>query len=281
MTKTFNASNKPEGYANTFATQYSSEELKIAVLTNSSLEIYRYRTPDEIFESLIDNPLPFILNYGLTEACSSALFVTCKFDKSELLRSKALTFYTVGIPGAIDIKPSYSRNIVTSLLSRSSLSSTTPQKSTMSLDTLRSQHSSRSENDVGYDVDDVILSPRFYGSTLLITRLFRDVWRKNVFVSDPKVTSSQTNNSSKENNVITNISVSKSDIEYYLSSISILGEFFTKYGDTIATVSSANVVTENGYKTFDKSEDVANQAESIAFNSLFKLVQSMKEALSF
>lgn len=281
LTKTFNASNKPEGYANTFATQYSSEELKIAVLTNSSLEIYRYRTPDEIFESLIDNPLPFILNYGLTEACSSALFVTCKFDKSELLRSKALTFYTVGIPGAIDIKPSYSRNIVTSLLSRSSLSSTTPQKSTMSLDTLRSQHSSRSENDVGYDVDDVILSPRFYGSTLLITRLFRDVWRKNVFVSDPKVTSSQTNNSSKENNVITNISVSKSDIEYYLSSISILGEFFTKYGDTIATVSSANVVTENGYKTFDKSEDVANQAESIAFNSLFKLVQSMKEALSF
>lgn len=283
LTKTFKASNSPEGFSNVFAVQYSAGDLKIAVLTNCSLEIYRYRTPDEVFEELVDNPLPFILNYGLAEACSSALYVTCKFDKSEILRSKALTFYTVGIPGAIDIKPTYNRNIVGSLLSKSSLS-TTPQKSNLSLDSLRSQTTTRSENDSGFDVDDVILSPRFYGSVLLITRLFRDIWRKSVFTIDAKVSTIPTTanlNAKDGKNVITNISVTKTDIEYFLSSISILGEFFNSYGDTIAAPTATAVVSENGYKTLDKSEDVANQAESIAFNSLFKLVQSMKEALSF
>lgn len=88
----FNATTKPQGFANEFATQYTSETLRVAVLTSTSIEIYKYRTPDEIFEDLIDNPLPFVLNYGAAEACSTALFVTCKSNKSEKLRSNALTF---------------------------------------------------------------------------------------------------------------------------------------------------------------------------------------------
>lgn len=92
----FNATTKPQGFANEFATQYTSETLRVAVLTSTSIEIYKYRTPDEIFENLIDNPLPFVLNYGAAEACSTALFVTCKSNKSEKLRSNALTFFNYG-----------------------------------------------------------------------------------------------------------------------------------------------------------------------------------------
>ena len=177
----FNATTKPQGFANEFATQYTSETLRVAVLTNTSVEIYKYRTPDEIFEDLIDNPLPFVLNYGAAEACSTALFVTCKSNKSEKLRSNALTFLTMGIPGVVDIKPVYNRysvSTVSSLLSKPTLATTTNLQQSL---TGFNRPSSTNKED--FDLDDVILSPRFYGIALLITRLFRDIWGRHVFTT--------------------------------------------------------------------------------------------------
>lgn len=274
LTSLFNATDKPSGYANEFATQYNSENLRIAVLTNTSVEIYRYRTPDEVFESLIDNPLPFVLNYGLTEACSSALFVTCKFNKSEVLRSKALTFLTVGIPGMIDIKPAYNRysvSTVNSLFSKPTLAAT-PQKS-LTNSTLSTTN---------LNLDDVLLSPRFYGIALLISRLFRDIWNKNIFITDSHAKFDNNHLIIKDSllneNFISSMSVSKMDVEYYLSSISILNEFFSSYADSITQVIAPSLPSES---TKNKYDEVANQAENIAVNALIKLVQSMKEALSF
>lgn len=284
LTPTFNATQKPQGYANEFATQYSSENMKIAVLTSSAVEIYRYRTPDEVFEALIDNPLPFVLNYGVSEACSTALFVTCKLNKSEMLRSAALTFFTVGIPGVVEIKPKYNKYVMSSM---GSFLSTTPQKA-LSLygQNFATPGTTLKANQSGnFDLDDVILSARFYGIAFLITRLFRDIWDKQVF---------QVNNSAKfdanshvikdslENkNLITGTSISKLDVEYYLSSITILNEFFNSYADSITTVSTGIVSNGTGINSVDKSEEVANQAENIAVNSLIKLVKSIMEALSF
>lgn len=287
LTPTFNATQKPEGYANEFATQYNSENLKIAVLTNNAIEIYRYRTPDEVFESLIDNPLPFLLNYGVPEACSTALFVTCKLNKSEVLRSAALTFFTVGIPGIIDIKPTYNKYMVSTVSSlfKKPTSEATPKKlvggSSHLISTPGTALASQSKSN--FDLDDVILSARFYGIALLITRLFRDIWNKQIFTlkDDPKVNvTKQLSESPQDKNLIRNISISKPDVEYYLSSISILNEFFTAYGDSL-TIVYPPVSTNTDGKFVDKSEEVANQAESIAVNSLIKLVQSIMEALSF
>lgn len=283
LTPAFNATQKPEGYANEFATQYSSENMKVAVLTNGAVEIYRYRTPDEVFETLIDNPLPFVLNYGVSEACSSALFVTCKLNKSEMLRSAALTFFTVGIPGVVEIKPKYNKYVMSSI---PSFLSTTPQK-TLSLygQNFATPGTNMKANQSGnFDLDDVILSARFYGIAFLITRLFRDIWDKPVFQLNPSATFNSTNPAVKESledkNIIVGTSISTPDVEYYLSSITILNEFFNSYGDSITTVSTG--VISNGIgNSVDKSEEVANQAEDIAINSLIKLVKSIMEALSF
>lgn len=284
LTPTFNATQKPEGYANEFATQYSAENLRIAVLTNSAVEIYRYRTPDEVFESLIDNPLPFLMNYGVPEACSTALFVTCKLNKSEMLRSAALTFFTVGIPGIIDIKPKYNKymaSAVSSFFNKASLDAT-PKKPLQG--TSSSATSLISDAKTNFSLDDVTLSARFYGIALLITRLFRDIWGKQIFVTyrENCESSSRTlKDPSAEKNVIVGMSVSKSDVEYYLSSITILNEFFNMYGNSLTVIypplSSGDI---NG-RPIDKSEEVANQAENIAITSMIKLVQSIMEALSF
>ncbi|KAG0660549.1 hypothetical protein C6P45_001566 [Maudiozyma exigua] len=274
LTSTFNATTKPGGYANEFATQYSADDLRVAVLTQTSVEIYRYRTPDEVFESLIDNPLPFVLNNGLSEACSTALYVTCKFNKSEIIRSKALTFLTVGIPGVIDIKPSYNRyspSTVTSLLSKPSLTSAAQRI-----------NNNASLSTTNFNLDDVILSPRFYGIAMLIARLFRDIWDKNIFISSQTAKFNKTNELIPESlhneNFVNGISISKMDIEYYLSSILILNEFFSNYGDSITQVIAPSLPTDNSK---NKYQEVANQAENIAVNSMIKLVHSMKEALSF
>lgn len=283
----FNGANKPEGYANAFATQYSVEPLKVAVLTNTSVEIYKYRNPDQILESLINNPLPFIVNYGLVETCSSALFVTCKFNKSESLRSNALTLFTVGIPNVVEIKPTYNKyanSAVSTLLGKPSLNLMTPQKSSTELsktaNTLSTPNVSGANN---FNLDDVILSARFYGTALLIARLFRDIWDKDIFQLDPHVKINPDNSvmksSIKGDNIITKIVVSRGDIEYYLSSVMILNEFFQSYGNSITTIT--NISPINGEKVVDKGEDVAHQAENVAMNAVIKLLQSIKESLSF
>ena len=157
---------QPQGYANAFASQYNAEPLKIAVLTSNAVEIYGYRRPDEIFESLIENPLPFIHNYGLSEACSTALYLTCRFNKSEHVKASALGFLLAGIPGVVEIKPQYLRD-------SGSLSSITPE--------------TPNKFDDG---NGIALSPRFYGSALLVTRLLSQIWEEKVFTSKmiPKTT---------------------------------------------------------------------------------------------
>ncbi|SCV01394.1 LANO_0F11562g1_1 [Lachancea nothofagi CBS 11611] len=277
----FNATNKPEGYANEFATQYTSSEFKVAVLTSSTVEIYRYRNPDAVFESLIENPLPFVLNYGLTEACSTALFVTCKFNKSEALRSNALTFFAVGLPGVTDIKPRYSTfasSAIPTILSKPSMIST-PQRPSSEADKVGFALSRTDDN---FNLGDVVLSPRFYGIALFIARLFRDIWDKPVFVKNPTakfdLQSKLRKNLANEDNLIDSISSIKSDVEYYLSSVMILNDFFDTYGNTISSIS---IPSFQNAKNVDRSEEVANQAENIAINSLIKLIHSMKEAFSF
>ncbi|QLL31711.1 hypothetical protein HG536_0B05760 [Torulaspora globosa] len=283
LTPTFNATQTPEGYANEFATQYSSENLKVAVLTNSAVEIYRYRTPDEVFEALVDNPLPFLINYGVPEACSTALFVTCKLNKSEMLRSAALTFFTVGIPGIVDIKPRYNKYMVSTVSSFFDKPSfdATPKKS---LHTTPSGGAiSMPDSKASFSLDDVTLSARFYGIALLITRLLRDIWSKQIFVTyRPERFNSKVKEGSSEGGTIAGMSVSKADVEYYLSSIAILNEFFNMYGNSLTVVYPSIISgSDISGKPIDKSEEVANQAENIAINSMMKLVQSIMEALSF
>ncbi|QID84645.1 hypothetical protein GRS66_007160 [Saccharomyces pastorianus] len=238
LTKCFNNTLTPHGYSNVFASQYNAEPLKIAVLTSNAVEIYGYRKPDEIFESLIENPLPFIHNYGLSEACSTALYLTCRFNKSEHVKASALGFLAAGIPGVIEIKPKYFGD-------SGSLSSTTPN-----------------ELNESNDGNGIVLSPRFYGSALLVTRLFSQIWEEKVFTFKmiPKTEKINT----------FGISITRPQVEYYLSSISVLADFFNIHRSSFVSFlapSDANVTT-------------ASDAESIAMDALIVLINSIKDVLS-
>lgn len=167
---------------------------------------------------------------------------------------------------------------MSSLLSKPAIAST-PQKSTLDSEKLGFAITRTDEN---YNLDDVILSPRFYGISLFIARLFREIWDKPVFDRNTNskfdFQSQVVKSSIGTENLIRSISNSKADVEYYLSSIMILNEFFDTYGNSISSIS---VPSFQSGKNIDRAEEVANQAENIAINSLIRLIHSMKEAFSF
>ncbi|CAI4060434.1 Nup157p SKDI_05G1850 [Saccharomyces kudriavzevii IFO 1802] len=238
LTRCFNHTSTPQGYANVFASQYSVEPIRVAVLTSNAVEIYEYRTPDEVFESLVENPLPFIHNYGLSEACSTALYLACKFNKSEHVKASALGFFSAGVPGIVDIKSKHSQE-----------NSNVPPKTPKIFD----------ETDLS---DGIVLSPRFYGSALLVTRLFSQVWEEKVFVFKKA--------SKTEKLDIFGISITKLQVEYYLSSISVLADFFNIHRPSFVPFLVPR----------DSNAITVSDAESIAMDALILLINSIKDAFS-
>ncbi|CCH44720.1 Nucleoporin [Wickerhamomyces ciferrii] len=265
LSSTFNATDRPQGYANEFATQYISGDFEVAVLTNTSLQIYRFRKPDLVFESLVEDFLPFVNKYGIMESTSTALYVTCKYNISKTIRSNAFSFFTLGIPNIVEFKPRY----VSSNFSNTSLINSV----------LQSSNNGTNE----FKFENVILSPRFYGIVTLIGRLFREIWDKQVFQISKDVKYEKTGgelikNSIFENEFLNGLNIDQSQIEFFLSSISVLNEFFQTYGNSIACFIPPSSFNN---KNLDKSEEFANQAENIAINSIIRLIISIKEALSF
>jgi nuclear pore complex protein Nup155 len=257
LTPTFNATERPRGYANEFATQYTKGVFEVAVLTNTSLQIYKFRTPDLVFETLSEDLTAFVSKYGLLESASTALYVTCKFNLPKTIRSNAFTFFTLGIPNIVDFTPKYrlsSSSMVISVLSN--------------------------KNEM-FSFSNVILSPRFYGIVTLIGRLFRDIWDDGVFTIGKDIKYNKDGSPLKssvfENEYLHSVNIDQGNLEFLLSSISVLNEFFQTYGNSIACFIPPSFNNRN----FDKAEEFANQAENIAINSAIRLVTSIKEALSF
>ncbi|KAH3682893.1 hypothetical protein WICPIJ_006149 [Wickerhamomyces pijperi] len=267
LAKPFNATDRPQGYSNEFATQYDHKSpYEVAVLTNTSLQIYQFRTPAMVFETLTDDFTTFVNKFGLLEAASTALYVSCKYNISKTIRSNAFNFFTMGVPNVIEWKPIYRSRLGSSVSSTSLLGTG------------------------GYSFSDVVLSPRFYGTITVIGRLFREIWNEKVFQVNKDVKFGLKDgvldrSSLFENEFLDSVNIGLNDLEFYLSSISVLNEFFQTYGNSIACfISPANSNSNSGSttgRTYDKAEEFANQSENIAFNAAIRLIISIKEALSF
>ncbi|OWB73476.1 hypothetical protein B5S31_g3219 [[Candida] boidinii] len=246
LSSSINATEKPRGYNNDFASQYVKTPLEIGVLTATGLHIYRYRTPDLILEdSLTDKTFKdFSLKYGSEEACSTALYLACKFGKSELSKNIATKLY---ISGGENSK----------------------------LDKLLTPV-----------IDNVELSDRFYGVLILLSRLVREFWNKEVFKLNPKIKYGNDGfidiNSVKElkdlKSIIVNLTIKKSEIEYFLCSLLIIINFFEENKKNIPGLSPPNSVYELNK---EKEKEICLQADHIGFNAILKLLSSLKEGLSF
>lgn len=253
LTPSMNATNQPNGYANILASQYTKQPLKFAVLTNFGIQIYEFKTPDKIINSLNEEIIEnFIEENGFEETCSTLLYLSCSYGhhaSSDLFKRKAqMLFATCGNNARLmEIKSNPSPAIFN-------------QKD---------------------DNDQVILSDRFYGTCLLVARIFRDYWNNKVFLPLPHIKFNSLNqvdsNTVKDNLLIKGLNISKKQIEYFMGSVIVLIEFFMENGSNIQGLNAPNYSSDPN--RFDN--EICLRTEHIAFTSMLKSLNSMKEALSF
>lgn len=260
LSPSMNASNTPNGYANVLASQYTKKPLQFAVLTNYGISIFQYRTSDQIIglleESVLQN---FIEENGYEETCSSLLYLACSSSYKtggDLAKRKAeLLFANAG--------------------NNARLVENTNGNA-------KNQHAAIQPSHTQPVADQVVLSDRFYGTCLLISRLFREVWSKKVFTPLPHIkllpNGSVEVASVKEDNLLINgLGVDKSQVEFFIGSVLVLIDFFN---DNLARIPGLDAPSYSSDPSKLENEACA-RAEHIAFTSIIRSLNSMKEALSF
>lgn len=261
LTPSMNATDTPNGYANVLASQYSKKPLKFAVLTNYGILVYQFKTSDQIISSLKDEVLEnFIEENGYEETCSTLLYLSCSqgyFSGKDLFHKTASMLFSHAGNNA-------------RLSENASTVSSGPS------------HLPLQPSDSKRMVEQVVLSDRFYGTCLLISRLFRDFWNKKVFTPLPHIKMLNDGSvevlSLKEGNLIVKgLSMTKDQVEFFIGSVFVLLEFFN---DNLNDIPGLNAPSYSSDPTKLENE-VCMRAEHIAFTSIVRCLNSMKEALSF
>lgn len=231
LTPSMNATNQSNGYANILACQYTKEPLKFAILTNYGIQIFQYQTPDKLLKDLNDERIEnFVEENGFEETCSTLLYLSC--STNYLNRKAIMLFSTIGNNARI-------------------------------IDEVNNLNPSNINNN---EKNQVVLSDRFYGTCLLISRIFRDYWSIKIFNQQKE----------KDQSKIL-ININKAKIEYFIGSVIVLLEFFTNFSNNIPGLNAPNYSSDP--TRFDN--EICLRSEHIAFTSVIKSLNSMKEALSF
>ncbi|OBA20947.1 nucleoporin-domain-containing protein [Metschnikowia bicuspidata var. bicuspidata NRRL YB-4993] len=260
LTPSMNATETPSGYANILASQYTKKPLEFAVLTNYGISVYRYRTPDQIISSLDDKVIEnFIEENGYEETCSTLLYLACSAKQKTadiLLKRKAQLLF------------SHAGNNARLIESQSSH----PTQAHASIMPSESQPM----------VELVVLSDRFYGTCLLISRLFRDMWSVKVFAPLPHIKtlkngSVEVSSVKEDNLLIEGVTINKQQVEYLMGSVIVLLDFLNENRTNIPGLNAPSYSSDPS----KLENEVCVRAEHIAFTSILRSLTSMKEALSF
>lgn len=261
LTPSMNATDTPNGYANVLASQYTKEPLKFAVLTNYGIIIYQYRTSDQIISSLKDEVLEnFIEENGYEETCSTLLYLACSqgyFAKKDLFHKTATMLFSHAGNNA---RLSENASVISSGASHLPIQPSESKRM----------------------AEQVILSDRFYGTCLLISRLFKNFWNQKVFAPLPHIKTLNDGSvevlSLKEGNLIVKgLAMSKSQVEFFIGSVYVLLEFFNENQNEIVGLNAPSYSSDPS----KMENEVCMRAEHIAFTSIVRSLNSMKEALSF
>jgi Nuclear pore complex subunit len=266
LTPSMNATNTPNGFANISASQYTKQPLKFALLTNFGIIIYQFKTSDQILKSLKEETIEnFIEENGFEETCSTLLYLSCSYghhNANDLFKRKAqILFSTCGNSARLTDNTQIQTN---------------PHLSH------QNQLANIGSNESHPTVDQVVLSDRFYGTCLLISRLFRDHWNNKVFLplKHIKLTPSgevEVASIKDDNLLIQGLNIDKKQVEFFIGSIIVLIDFFMENGNTIQGLSAPSYSSDPS----QFESEVCLRAEHIAFSSIIKSLNSMKEALSF
>ncbi|ODQ78179.1 hypothetical protein BABINDRAFT_162851 [Babjeviella inositovora NRRL Y-12698] len=259
--------------ANVYASQYLHDSMEFAVLTNMGVNFFRYRTPDVVLQHALqagpgpDHLQSFMELNGMEETCSSLLYLSCKIIGGG-----------TGFESSTGRPTAAFRHQVQTLFATSGLNARMPVKALTATPFSRLPVPMASQ--APQTVDQVILSDRFYGIVLLVSRLFREYWHQKVFVpleNIKLVLNGILKDSVKDDVVIKNLNTSLEQLEFFIGSILILLEFFERFGNSIPGLNAPQIVTD----PFNAQSEVCIRAEHMALTALLKLLHSMKEALSF
>lgn len=264
-----NATETPTGYANVLATQYIKKPLKFAVLTNFGIHVYQFRTADQILNSLGEETLEnFMEENGFEETCSSLLYLSCSYGNhnNDILKRKAQSLFATCGNNARLQQHQQQPNTQSSGLLQQVIPSHQQQSS---------QHPT---------IDQVILSDRFYGTCLLISRLFRNYWNTKVFTPLPHIKHISQSplqidlSSIKEDNLlIQGLNIDKRQVEFFIGSVMVLIDFFIENGNSVQGLNAPNYSSD----PTRFGNEICLRGEHIAFTSILKSLNSIKEALSF
>lgn len=259
LTPSMNNTECPAGYANICASQYSKEPLKFAIVTNFGIVIYRFRTAENMLGQLQDHVIEtYMQDYGLEEACSVFLFLSC----------------SLGRRGPND---AYKR--------RAQLLFSASGHNARQADTgsalLPSGASAWNHNQDAH-IERVVLSDRFYGTLLLVSRLVSQFWDHKVFSPFPHIKidgrgTVDTLSIKQDNLLIMGLNIKRDQAEFLTGSLVVLLDFFMENSQSIPGLSTPDYSSDPSQ--FDS--EVCLRAEHIAFSSIIKSLCAMKEALSF
>lgn len=258
LTPSMNATNTPNGYANVLASQYLKPPLKLAILTNFGIIIYQFRTSDQILKSLNESTIEnFIEENGFEETCSTLLYLACSYghyNLNDLFKRKAQLLFS-----SCSNNPRLINKVIT-----------------------QPHHHAQVNTDSHATVEDVILSDRFYGTCLLVSRLFREYWGRTVFLPLPHIKlgtngSVEAASIKEDNLLVKGLNINKKQVEFFIGSVIVLIDFFLENGSSILGLSAPNYSSDPS----QFESEVCLRAEHIAFTSIIKSLNSIKEALSF
>ena len=288
LNDSMNATNTPNGYANIAASQYTKEPLRIAILTNFGIMVYQYRTPDQILRPLKDEVVEnFMEENGYEETCSTLLYLACSYgqhDENDLFERKAqVLFSTCGNNarlGNLALRSSTSAALIPhhQQFSQSSITAAAGAAAGSG----GAANGASASNNSQPTVEQVVLSDRFYGTCLLISRFLKDIWNQKVFTPVPTLKLAisgdvEVASIGESKVIIQSVSIDKKVIEYFIGTIVVLIDFFQKNGNNIQGLNAPNFSSD----PLQYENEVCVRAENIAFTSILKSLKSMKEAFSF
>lgn len=322
----------PRGSANVYATQYLSDPLEFAVLTNGGIQFFQYRTPDVLLQQALmpgatggqvvakgalqhDDRVfrEFVDQNGLEETCNSLLYLLCKlvshndFDgrATELFKQQVLYLFSVCGKGARTVlgrTPGLQFPLVEAAGAANGTASAPVQSQAppqlahrLLMLSVASDAASLSTVAVAANAvnaaapqsadptsPSIMLSDRFYGTVLLVLRLFRTLWHSKVF--SPVEHLKFTPNGGvivlliKDDGVVVkNLHVTKDQLEFYIGLVVVMLEYFEQYGHTVPGMHVPTVVGD----PYNTQQEVAMRTEHLALVAMRRLLQQMKEGLLF
>lgn len=274
-----NNASLPNGYSNIYANQYTNVPLTIDILTAKGLITYKLKTSDEILDELIicslKNTNDEESSRSHTENMASESAMTKKKKDTEIKDVQTASNAFMAKHGLIEF---YLNSLFNSMkLNTSSLSKNEALKMFLSSYTdAEIPETASAQNPF------VHLSPKYYAIVLLVSRLFRDIWSKPVFVKNPEYKLSKNDKENLVNTrLINGISISKVNLEFYLSSIFILDDFLERHEYLLTSKNSLSANIKSKKQSGNSKILPESRSEIFVISSLLELIISIKESLSF